>query len=198
MVANDIATAEHRKTDGASRSNTGFAVAPVDCIFFQCCPSTLCSGIADPYGSARRCIPLVTMVCLEDLNIVLWAKGFPCEFSQFEEQIDAQAKIWREYDRDFLCGDFDRSSLVAGMTGRPDNERASCTHARACNERGHGRQGKFDGCAGASNRDCGIGRNSDPRSAGSRQRTGVLIQPATRGGSHGTANPEIACIVNAL
>ena len=137
MVADDIAAADGGKTDRRRIALARHAFAPVHGAVLQVAAERVGDDFAHRERGARRRIDLVTVMRLDDLDVVALGELLRGEFEQLEGHVHADAHVRREHDADLLARRAQLRLLRVVETGRADDHLHAVAHAplpgaRAC------------------------------------------------------------------
>ena len=141
MVADDVATAQRREAD---RSVPALAVAVVrgdvlERLFLRCG-----DDLAHLQRGAARRIDLHAVVRLDDLDVESFGERAAGDVEQLQHDVDADAHVGREDDRDVLGVRRDRALLRRIESGRADHRCDAGFGARRHMRESTGRSGEID------------------------------------------------------
>ncbi len=111
MVAHDVPGTHSREADGLARPRPGLAFATIDGNLLQIAPERLGHHLPHAQSGAGRRINLVPVMRLDDLDIHIVTQHARRGIQQLEAQIDANAEVGGEDDRD-LSGRRDQALLL--------------------------------------------------------------------------------------
>ena len=166
MIADHVATAQAREADIATLALTGDTVArPLgDIVEIDAAP--LGGGPAHADGGAGRCIDLVLVMHLEDLDIEIVVQGGRDLLGQRKQQVHGQAHIRRVHDDRLLAGGFQRRFLGSFHAGGANNVGDARVGGQCHVVDRRPRQGEFDDGVRRGNDGCGIIGDGDTKRAG--------------------------------
>src|SRR5258706_11592243 len=123
VLADAVAAAQHREPDRRWIAFAGNALATVDRGFLQRAPLRFRDRLTHAERGARRRIDLVPVMHLEDLDVEALRHCRSGKLQQAQRDIETDAHVRREYQRNLRRGSGDRLLLGIRESRRADDYR---------------------------------------------------------------------------
>ncbi|MNE30564.1 hypothetical protein D3C80_1240880 [compost metagenome] len=121
MVTHYITCTHRGKANGLPITRAGLAFTAIDRHFLQVAPQRLGNHFTHAQGRARRCVDLVPVMRLDDFDVYFITQHARSGVEQLQAQVDTDAEVRREDDRDLLASFGQELLLFNAETGGADD-----------------------------------------------------------------------------